>query len=405
MNSIIETILPTASEIEVDGAHEMCETQGIHEGKLSLQVVTELQQLLRLEGEWNAFLSEVEGDSPFVSHEWLVCWWQQFGLNRSLYIVIARRSDKICGIAPLMKSRESWYGMPLRRLGSPYNEHVQRMDFLVAPQQQGDFCEAIWSHFKQIEKEWDVIELSQFPKSSPTLREFERKVASAGFAFYYWQQGDSPYLPITGSWEEYIGGLSANTRSDIRRKLRRLRDSGEVELESLAAGDDIARPLEEGFRIEAMAWKGSKGTAILCDEGVRRFYATLAARMHKKNRLRLYFLTVGGTRIAFQYCLEYGNRIYLLKPGYNPEFSRYSPSQLLTWLVLRQAFESGKSEYDFLGDSDEWKLKWSRGCREHVWLFVLRDTLAGRLLRLLKFGLAPGARSMVEMLRRGNRVE
>ena len=46
-------------------------------------------------------------------------------------------------------------------------------------------------------------------------------------------------------------------------------------------------------------------------------------------------------------------------------------------------------EYDFLGGSEEWKLKWSKQTRPHYWLFVFSRTFKGRLLHLIKFRLVP----------------
>ena len=141
--------------------------------------------------------------------------------------------------------------------------------------------------------------------------------------------------------------------------------------------------------MEAAGWKGKSQTAISCDQKTFCFYSILAQRTAERGWTLLNFLRAGSKRIAFEYCLSYKNKIHRLKSGYDPFYARYSPSNLLSYLVLRNAFEQGVTEYDFLGDSEDWKLKWARQTKPHYWLFVFSRTFKGRVLHLIKFELVP----------------
>jgi CelD/BcsL family acetyltransferase involved in cellulose biosynthesis len=105
--------------------------------------------------------------------------------------------------------------------------------------------------------------------------------------------------------------------------------------------------------------------------------------------MRLRFLRASSQRIAFDYSLAYRKCTYLLKVGYDPAHAAYSPSNLLLSLILRDAFASDATEYDFLGDCADWKSQWSKHSRPHYWLFVFSATLKGRLLYLIKSQLVP----------------
>ena len=54
-----------------------------------------------------------------------------------------------------------------------------------------------------------------------------------------------------------------------------------------------------------------------------------------------------------------------------------------------ELFVGDITEYDFLGGSEDWKLKWTKQTRPHYWLFVFSRTFKGRLLHLIKFQLVP----------------
>jgi CelD/BcsL family acetyltransferase involved in cellulose biosynthesis len=142
------------------------------------------------------------------------------------------------------------------------------------------------------------------------------------------------------------------------------------------------------------------GTAINSNPVLAAFYSILAARSAAKDGLRLYFLCMDGRRIAFQYCLETNNELYLLKSGYDTDFAPYSPSQLLLWKVLESAYTRGVREYDLLGGADDWKMVWAKKTRELVWFIVYSKTLRGRLLWLLKLKIVPKVRAARQRLRR-----
>jgi hypothetical protein len=147
--------------------------------------------------------------------------------------------------------------------------------------------------------------------------------------------------------------------------------------------------LEDGFRLEAAGWKSESGTAIRCHEELVRFYSQLARSAAAVGALRLIFLTVGGTRIAFAYGMGYKNKLFVLKSGYHPEYAAYSPYNILCYLVFRDACERGLAEYEFLGVDDSWKLNWTKTTKPHCWLYVFRNAPRPRLLHWLKFQLAP----------------
>jgi CelD/BcsL family acetyltransferase involved in cellulose biosynthesis len=141
--------------------------------------------------------------------------------------------------------------------------------------------------------------------------------------------------------------------------------------------------------LEELVWKGEAGTDISCDANVRKFYEMLAGRAAARNWLRLNFLQTGGQRIAFDYSLAYRDQIFLLKHGYDPEFSVYSPSNLLVSMILQSASEKGVAKYNFLGEIAPWKTSWTKTSTPNYWLFVFSRSFKGRCLHSLKFRIVP----------------
>jgi CelD/BcsL family acetyltransferase involved in cellulose biosynthesis len=121
----------------------------------------------------------------------------------------------------------------------------------------------------------------------------------------------------------------------------------------------------------------------------------LAYLAAEKNWLRLNFLKAGTRRVAFAYSLAYKQQVFLLKLGYDPAFSAYSPSNLLLSMTLEGAFEQGLEKYDFLGENADWKRCWTKDATSNYWLFVFADNFKGRWLHRLKFRLIPWLKSLL----------
>src|SRR6185369_5131872 len=111
----------------------------------------------------------------------------------------------------------------------------------------------------------------------------------------------------------------AGARYNLRRRYNRLNSVAPVDVEAIVDRAAVADAMKDGLRIEAAAWKGEQGTAILSDPAVAEFYVRLAEREADLGQLRLTFLRAGGKRIAFNYLLRNRKRLYGLKIGYDPQ--------------------------------------------------------------------------------------
>jgi CelD/BcsL family acetyltransferase involved in cellulose biosynthesis len=358
---------------------------------VSVETVCDQQGLLALERPWNDLMDVAAVDHPFLSHEWVRSWWDCFGAGHQLHVLVVKAGAETVAIAPLMLSRSRMFGLVVRRLELIANVQTPRADFIVARRWAREAYRALWSCLLAQRALWDILVLPQVPADSTTLAQLTALAAEQEFQVGAWrrQSDTSPWIRLRGTWESYFAGLARKHRANLRNRIKRLERLGRVDMEAVAAGPEIVPALEAGFALEAAAWKGQEHTAIRCHPELSRFYERLAEAAAQRGWLRLYFLTLDGRRIAFAYMLRFGNTLFLLKPGYDPDYAAYSPSNLLLSMVLRDAFARGVERFDFLGEADGWKLDWAGETRPHSWLFVFPDTRRGRALHFAKFRLLP----------------
>ena len=358
---------------------------------LSTEIIHDVATFAALEAEWNDAVVRAGTPHPFLRHEWVATWWDSFNAGRQLHIVVVRDQGRIVAIAPLMRESALVYGLPIRRLALMANDHTPRTDCVMAGRAD-DAYRAIWDALQARIDEWDVLQFTQLHATSPTLAAMSQAARSAGLPIGTWKSNDSPYVGLTGHWDDYWASLPAKFRSNVRNRLTRLKQIDEPRLEQLVEWPAIGPALRDAWRLEASGWKDKEGTSICADATVQRFYTRLAERAADRGWLRLFFLTAGRKRIAVSYSAVYDGRLFLLKTGHDREFHACSPFKLLMYLAAQEAYATGLREIDFLGDAEPWKQEWTRAARSHEWLFVFSRSRRARLLHSLKFQMAPEIR-------------
>jgi CelD/BcsL family acetyltransferase involved in cellulose biosynthesis len=356
--------------------------------RFETEVISNREELDSLTKEWDRITGNGDFTSPFVGPDWLVTWWECFGHGQELRVLVLRSGGGIRGIVPLSLGVSSFYGIGARRLGIPFNDHIPRCDLLV-PDHSREAYEAMWRYISACRHQWDVAEFPQLPADGDGLERMRECLHRSGCKTGEWQGAASPFLPIEGSWSRYFQALPAKRRANLRNRRRRLARYGDVEFEIVSSQKDLKQALVDGYRIEAAAWKGARGTAIQSSPEVRQFYTRLAYRMARRGALRLCFLRIASHRVAFAYMLEVQDKIYLLKQGYDPDYAQFSPAIQLIVETLQYAFSSNLKEYDFLGADERWKFEWTSHVRPHTWLYAFSSTARAQAMHALKFRALP----------------
>jgi len=355
----------------------------------AVEVVSDYAAFVDLEAEWNETVERAGIAHPFLRHEWVRTWWDAFSTpGARLHIVVVRARGHITAIAPFMREVVQMYGVPVRTVRFIQNDHTPRTDIIVAAQPDESY-RAIWHALRVEGDRWDMLQLSGLERGSETRRVFGERAAADRCAVGIWRGSDSPYLPLTGGWDEYLNRLPAKFRSNLRNRISRLSRVGEPALEVLTGRGAIEAACDEAWRLESSGWKREAGTAVTCDPAVHRFYTALVERGSAAGWLHLLFLTVGGRRIATAYGARFKERLLLFKTGYDPEFATGAPFKVLTYFAIREAYAQGLTEIDFLGDEEPWKLEWTSASRGHDWVFVFADTMRARLVHSIKFRWLP----------------
>ncbi len=103
------------------------------------------------------------------------------------------------------------------------------LDLIVRPKDLDEFLAGLLRFLDSPQVgEWQALDLYNLIDTSPTLAGLERATADVGWGCLSEKLQHSPYIPLPGDWETYLAGIDKKQRHEIRRKIRRAEESGEV---------------------------------------------------------------------------------------------------------------------------------------------------------------------------------
>jgi CelD/BcsL family acetyltransferase involved in cellulose biosynthesis len=129
-------------------------------------------------------------------------------------------------------------------------------------------------------------------------------------------------------------GLSHHRRHEYARLLRRLGETGTVEIDTASEPEAVAAQLEEFLALEAAGWKGQGGTA-LASTAERAAFARTAVAAGAGGAARIHSLRVDRRVIAALVTLVGGATACTWKIAYDEAFARFSPGAQVLLAAIR----------------------------------------------------------------------
>jgi CelD/BcsL family acetyltransferase involved in cellulose biosynthesis len=324
-----------------------------------------------MEAEWNDLLLESVTHVPFLRHEYLKTWWQTRGggewpAEASLAIVTARQNGRLVGVAPLFLA-DNHQGQPvLLLLGSI--EISDYLDLIVRPPDLDGFVSELLAFLQSSVPGWTALDLNNLLDDSPTLAALSQSAAASGWGFEQDILQQAPYIQLPGSWETYLAGIDKKQRHEIRRKMRRLEDSG-LEFR-LRFADDLARVEADADAFMALMAQDPEKAAFLTPP-MRTAMRIITRCALEKGCLQLVFLEIDGENAAAYLNFDYLDRVWIYNSGLDRRFLEYSPGWVLLAYLLQWATEQGRKEFDFMRGNEDYKYRFGAIDR-HVVRVVIR---------------------------------
>jgi CelD/BcsL family acetyltransferase involved in cellulose biosynthesis len=304
-----------------------------------------LESFDSLAASWRDLRHRLRWNSVFILPCWLGVWWQEFGAGAELYLCAVRQGQTVIGIAPLLVSGEN-----ASFIGS--SDVCDYLDFVVAPGREQDFFDILLENLRQ--KGISRLDLSSLRPDSTAATDLVGMAGNRGYEVSCKPEDVSFELDLPSTWDEYLGMLTTKQRHEVRRKLRRLRQAGDVNYRLVDDSSAVPRILDIFLKLFR---KSSEDKAAFMTPRMESFFTSLAETMGEAGLLNFGILEFNGSPVAALMYLDYNDSVYLYNSGYDPQYSSLSVGLLSKALCIRDSIERGKKKFDFLKGREAYKYR------------------------------------------------
>ncbi|ADB53720.1 GNAT family N-acetyltransferase [Conexibacter woesei] len=307
-----------------------------------MSVTTELIEdpaaLEALRGEWDALC--VACAEPICSPAWMLAWWRHVApAGASPRVVAVRDGSALIGLAPfyvIAGQRPATY----RLMADDFSSNVA---LLAAADRIWDVAAATGAALAAAHPRPEVVALAPLSASKPWAEAFAdgwpgRMRPLTGRLRYE----ETATLVLSGTYDEWLAGRSAGFRKSVRRRARAFASAGGVI--RLSTPESRAEDVAAFISLHAARWRGRDDSRLLAlGERLPRLLLDIAGRpTGEEERMRLFIVELDGRPIGADLSLVAGGEIVDINTGWDEEYRRFAPVQLVTLHMIEDAFARGE---------------------------------------------------------------
>lgn len=316
--------------------------------------------------EWLALGRELQLN-PTLLPEWTGVIVETLTEPASVQVLVASEGGRLDGIVPF-RVRTDAVGPFRVRILEPVSSILAYHAQLPA---RGDPT-ALLRHLAGTHRElgWDVLRMGGVLTDSPTEQAIRAVAQSDGLPLVSFPGEESPYLALGLSGEQLVARRRKRDRYLMRKNAKDFAaEPGAVELWYGMGGErevDTDGLLEGMLRIERDSWKAPAGVAISNDPRETAYYRRLLAQLAAAGNLRACLMVIDEVPAAYCLCYAWNGTFGCMKSTYREALARLAVGHCAQNQLLIRLADEGGTEFDFLGDSDRYKLAWSPTTRRHA---------------------------------------
>jgi CelD/BcsL family acetyltransferase involved in cellulose biosynthesis len=279
----------------------------------------------------------------FVIPAWINTWINHFSTDAVPRFISIRSGKILIGIAPLL-----FQGNRAGLIGS---ENVcDYLDLIIVPGRENDFYRALLEYLRG--KGISHLVLGPLRADSAVLSHFTGIAKSLKYKVLKEQNDVIFELDLPATWDQYLEMLPGKQRHEVRRKLRRIHEAGNIAYRSV----DGRNAIRDSFQTFIKLFKSSRPEKLaFMTDRMESFFFSLAETMADKNILRLAFLDIDAEPAAAIMCFDYKATDFLYNSGYDQKYRRLDAGLTCKILSIKDSIKRGQKKYNFLKGAEVYK--------------------------------------------------
>jgi CelD/BcsL family acetyltransferase involved in cellulose biosynthesis len=300
-----------------------------------------------LKSEWERL--EHEGRAfPQSTYHWCATWWKHLSGRRKLHVImIVDEQNKAVVIAPMCIERH-WGVRVLRSFPVHFGDFYT---FIASPNGASESAYGLLTQYLLSNKCWQWVRIEQVPEHSDLRHHLDR----AAF----------PRKRMTGcviasfpehDWEEYLAGLKASMRKNIRRRQRHIDEECEVTFECVRDAERFSALYPEMQTIYS-----ERLSHIRPKTATPRIHALRQAidGCYRRGNAASFCLFLNRHLAAFSVGFLHNKTYYNWYSSANTNLRGYHPAVMINAYVIQSLIRDHYDRMNFMAGDYEWKLDWS----------------------------------------------
>ncbi len=331
---------------------------------------------------WNNLVSTMRFASPFCRWEWIFTWWEQFGDGHELMPLFIYDGKNLRGILPLFRRHDSAAGRWIKGATLDYcgatDVYPDHLDVICAPGDAPACAAAALDFFATRLPGWGTVRLTMLAQDSELLRVLDASVRGK-LRRTVRRVSVAPYIPLTGSFAEYLTRLPKKDRYKIKSPRKKLLEEGRLRYAAFESSE-FEGALHTLFKLHSRRAEEKRIASTFDRPAVFEFHRALLQRMNPDDVILRCLRGAAGV-VAVLYGFRCGDRIFFYQLGYDPDWAWASPGVVLVSEAIREAFTMGCTEYNFLQGDEPYKRTFTRQARTLFDCYIYNATFSGWLVR------------------------
>jgi len=337
-----------------------------------------VNSLIAVREPWTAMAQH--GQNVFATWEFASTWWKHFGRGRTLLTVAGfDATGEVAAIFPCYL----WKRRPLRIVRFLGNGAGDVLGPICQPEQRPYMADAVRRLLDRPLWDWDVFVGENLPGDEPWASQLQGRVL---------RHEGNPVARLTGTFDDYLRGRSANFRHQARARERRLRDRYTVRFRLCTDPDRLDRDLDTLFSLHLRVF-GKHSAFTGARSGFHRELARLAL---EQGWLRLWLLELDGRCVAGLYGFRYGGVESYYQSGREPAHDRESLGMAMLTHGIRSAAADGIRTISLLRGHEAYKYRFATDDQGLDTVCTTRGRAGGGALSVLEtIKSSAGARALL----------
>jgi hypothetical protein len=320
----------------------------------------------------------------FLSWNWINAWLKIISNNFPLYLVTAKINQKVVGLGIFVERRtakyvffrrKEWY---LHRTGNDAMDQIwiENNNFLVGDHNKNIILSTIWQQLLKQKPEVDEFIIAMQHNSNNAepaalpLHYTKKKI--------YTEKGYYLSMVDLKSFDQYLSLLSKNTRQQIKRSIKLLKQLGDVQFNVITEENKQWNLLQQSKHWHIEKWQQTSTPSGFCNPLFTDFHKYLIFAKHSPTKSIVASLQIDNELVGCLYCFIDGESVYFYLSTLKP----MSDNRIKLGLTIHAFFIEWLidnaphiTKYDFLAGDARYKKSLTNKQNEYSYLVIQKQSL------------------------------